>query len=37
MVPRAARPSQRNLVRFSTVLVLLIMGVVAAILAFQVR
>jgi eukaryotic-like serine/threonine-protein kinase len=34
---RAPRRSQRDLVRFSTVLVLLIMGVVAAILAFQVR
>ncbi|HXX70344.1 MAG TPA: serine/threonine-protein kinase [Polyangiaceae bacterium] len=35
--PRVARRSQRDLVQFSMVLVLLIMGVVAAILAFEVR
>lgn len=35
--PLAARRSQRDLVQFSMVLVLLIMGVVAAILAFEVR
>jgi len=35
--PRVARRSQRDLVQFSMVLVLLIMGVVAVILAFEVR